>query len=209
MELKEIEIEQRILDKARELFFFFGIKSITMEDISKHLGMSKKTLYTHFKDKGEIVNVIMGDLLKKHLEESIAANENSQNAIEEVVLQAEALYTVFKEVKPSVFFEVEKYFPSLSGQFIDHRYKCMLETIKANLQRGRNERIYREDFDIAFVSQIRLDQLVSAFDEKAYSKVELSIPKIISNLNSFYLNAICNEQGRRILSTYIKSIKIK
>lgn len=123
--------------------------------------------------------------------------------IEEVILQSKALYEVFKEVKPSVFYEVDKYFPALSDQFVDHRYKCMLETIKSNLKRGMEESSYREDFDIAFVAQIRLNQLMSAFDENAYSYFEFGIPRTIAKLNSFYLNAICTDEGKKILATYI------
>ena len=204
MELKETEMQHRILEKARELFFFFGVKSITMDDISKHLGISKKTLYTFYKDKGELVRLVMGDLLSKHTEETLKIKEKAQNSIEEVALQAQILYTVFKEVKPNVFFEVEKYFPDLAGQFSDHRYSCMLEGIKENLERGKAEELYREDLDVAFTAQVRLNQLISAFDEKAYESVEFNIRQIINKLTLFYLNAICSTEGKQLIAKYLK-----
>ena len=51
----KIEAEDRILESATELFYRFGIKSITMDDVAKHLSMSKKTLYQYFRDKNEMV----------------------------------------------------------------------------------------------------------------------------------------------------------
>lgn len=193
-------MEVRILDKARELFFFFGVKSITMDDISKHLGISKKTLYAYYKDKNELVHLIMGDLLNKHVAEMMDVKQKAQNAIEEVVLNAQALFQVFKDLKPNVLLEVEKYFPVLAGQFVDHKHNCMLELIKENLERGKDEGLYRDDLDTAFIAQVRLNQLISAFEEKAYPEVEFNVQKIIKQLTSFYLNAICTTKGKQLIA---------
>lgn len=200
MELKNVEMETRILEKARELFFFFGVKSITMDDISKHLGISKKTLYTYYKDKSELVHLIMGNLLVKHTEEMLRLKDTTKNAVEEVVLNSQALYSVFKDIKPNVFFEIEKYFPELANQFLDHRHSCMLKLIKNNLKRGKTEGLYREDLEIDFTAQLRLNQLVSAFDEKAYSPIEFSIQKIINKVTTFYLNGICTTKGKQLIA---------
>lgn len=195
MELKATDIEQRILDKARELFFFFGIKSVSMDDIAKHLGISKKTLYTHYKDKNEIVNIVMEELINKHGQEILNAISISENAIEEVFLQNKALINVFKDVKPNIFFEIDKYFPEISGQFSDHRYNCILEGIKENL--------YRQDLVVDFTAEIRLNQLLNAFDPKAFSDT-LNFSEALNQLTIFYLNAITIPDTQKLISTYFK-----
>lgn len=204
MELKEISMQERILDKARELFFFFGIKSISMDDIAKHLSISKKTLYTHYRDKSEIVHTIMIDLLSKYDEEMLLVSDKAENAVEEVVLHVKVLYAVFRDLKPNVFFEVEKYFPELACQFLNHRYSCVLKGIKENLQRGKAEGLFRDDLEVPFTAQIRLNQLVSAFDEKTYETLEYSVEKILNKITSFYLNAICSSKGKKLIATHIK-----
>ncbi|WP_161603032.1 TetR/AcrR family transcriptional regulator [Pedobacter arcticus] len=193
-------METRILEKARELFFFFGVKSITMDDLCKHLGISKKTLYTYYKDKNELVHLIMGDLLDQHVAEMAKLKDKATNAVDEVVLNAKALYSVFKDLKPNVIFEVEKYFPELAEQFLNHRHSCMLEVIKENLERGKTEGLYREDIETDFVAQVRLNQLVSAFDEKAYPLVAFNVQKIIYKLTSLYLNSICSIKGKQLIA---------
>lgn len=200
MDLKEVEMQTRILEKARELFFFFGVKSITMDDISKHLGISKKTLYTYYKDKSELVHLVMGDLLSQHVAEMADLKERAANAVEEVVLNSKAIYSVFKDLKPNVLFEVEKYFPELACQFLNHRHNCMLAVIKENLERGKTEGLYRADLETDFVAQVRLNQLVSAFDEKAYPFVSFNIQKIICKLTSLYLNSICSTKGKQLIA---------
>ncbi|MDP4588692.1 MAG: TetR/AcrR family transcriptional regulator, partial [Flavobacteriales bacterium] len=51
MDSKELEIIQ----KATEIFMQYGIKSVNMDDIARHLGISKKTLYKYVSDKKELV----------------------------------------------------------------------------------------------------------------------------------------------------------
>src|SRR3546814_2940816 len=53
---RRIDVEERILSGAEELFCRYGIKSITMDDIAGHLGISKKTIYQFYKDKKELVH---------------------------------------------------------------------------------------------------------------------------------------------------------
>ncbi|WP_442795218.1 TetR/AcrR family transcriptional regulator [Pelobium manganitolerans] len=199
MELKETDIQDRILEKARELFFFFGVKSITMDDIAKHLSISKKTLYSCYKDKAEIVNLIMGDLLQAHVAEILKTKETAANAVEEVLTQSRVLYQIFKEVKPNVFFEIEKYFPEIAGQFADHRGTCVLESISQNLERGIAEGLYRNNLDIPFVARLRLNALMSAFDEKAF-EMEMPTLHILNKLTSFYLHAICSAEGKKLIA---------
>ena len=203
MELRVTDTEQRILDKARELFFHFGIKSVSMDDIAKDLGISKKTLYAHYKDKNEIVSIIMEGLLERHGNAIIEARSAAKNAIEEVFLQNKVLLNIFKDVKPNLLFEIDKYFPEVSGQVNKHRYDCILEAIKENLKRGLEENLYTIDLAIDFIAQIRLNQLLDAFDPKALSE-NLNFPDALHQLTLFYLNAITTPESKKLLITYLK-----
>ena len=46
--------KQKILKVASELFSEFGFLGVSMEDIAKHLGITKAALYYHFRSKKEI-----------------------------------------------------------------------------------------------------------------------------------------------------------
>ena len=50
---------QEIIHQVAELFRDFGIKSLTMDDISSSLGISKKTLYKYVSDKNDLVNKVI------------------------------------------------------------------------------------------------------------------------------------------------------
>ena len=40
-----MEIKDRIIEGAAELFKTYGIKSVTMDSLASHLGISKRTIY--------------------------------------------------------------------------------------------------------------------------------------------------------------------
>lgn len=201
MELKVIEREAKILEKAKELFFFFGVKTITMADLSKNLKISKKTLYSYYKNKGEMINLIMGNLLTKQSEELLNIKGNAKNAIEEVIQHAKLSYSTFKDLKPNAVLELEKSFPKLAEKFSNRQRGYMLSSIKENLERGKKEGVYRNDLDVAFTAQLRLNQLTSAFDEQAFSPLTYNIRNIIDKLTAFYLNAICVEESKILITT--------
>ncbi len=53
MELNEI------LSKAFELYYKYAIKSVTMDDVARELGISKKTLYQYVSNKTELVEKVI------------------------------------------------------------------------------------------------------------------------------------------------------
>src|SRR5947209_4895834 len=54
---------QRIVDAARAHFFSHGFRSVTMNDLAAELGISKKTLYTHFPGKFDLLEAVLADKL--------------------------------------------------------------------------------------------------------------------------------------------------
>jgi len=52
---------QRIVDAARVHFFSHGFRSVTMDDLAEELGISKKTLYTHFPGKFDLLEAVLAD----------------------------------------------------------------------------------------------------------------------------------------------------
>ena len=55
----------KILKGVEELVFKYGIKNITMDEISRHMGISKKTIYQYFKDKDEMIHHLIAHKLKE------------------------------------------------------------------------------------------------------------------------------------------------
>ena len=75
----------RIIQGGEDLFLKAGIKSVTMDDIAKHLGMSKKTIYQFFKDKNELVIALVSKKLRQDEDDMCDIINQSGNVIEKMI----------------------------------------------------------------------------------------------------------------------------
>ena len=60
---------QNLLTKGRELFWKYGIRRVTVEEICKEAGMSKMTFYKFFPNKIELAKTILTQIMESALEE--------------------------------------------------------------------------------------------------------------------------------------------
>ena len=60
-----IETQDKIMRTASEEFAQFGIRSVSIDDICKKLGMSKKTFYTYYPTKDELVSDILNHAVEE------------------------------------------------------------------------------------------------------------------------------------------------
>jgi AcrR family transcriptional regulator len=82
--MEEIDIKGKILKGADELFTKYGVRSISMDDIARHLTVSKKTLYQHFADKEDIVTLACKTHIDRHVVEFEEIRNTAENAIDEL-----------------------------------------------------------------------------------------------------------------------------
>ena len=55
--------EKQIIEAAKNLFNKFGFKKVTMDEIAKEAGVTKRTVYAYFKSKEELFQVIVNEEL--------------------------------------------------------------------------------------------------------------------------------------------------
>ena len=128
-----MEIKDRILFGAQDLFFKYGIKSITMDDIAKHLAVSKKTIYQFFADKNELVETLLSESLKRDENELRQIQKDSENVIEEVLSLMKHMGNMFSKVHPNIFYDLQKYHPEAWKQFIVFKENCMAKMVEDSI----------------------------------------------------------------------------
>src|SRR6195952_2956104 len=94
---------ERIISGGEELFLQAGIKSVTMDDIARHLGMSKKTIYQFFGDKNELVVSLVKNRMQEDEKEMNAIMESSENVIEEMIKMMKCSEEILSRANPIVF----------------------------------------------------------------------------------------------------------
>src|SRR5690606_34223659 len=107
-------------------------------------------------------------------------------------------------VNPGFFYELEKFFPAAWFKLEQHKKQVLLPGIIENLERGKKENNYREELDVLFMADVRIIQLTHALHPNVFSARRMSNSFLIRNLTSFYLHGITTEQGKKLISKYIK-----
>jgi len=149
-------MKERIQQKARELFMRYGFRSVTMDEIAGQTGISKKTLYQFFEDKDALVEAVMRSELDYMQTQCTKQMKEAENAIEEIFLDMDAMEVVMDAMNPQIVFDLEKFYPKTFEKFKKHKNNFLLDIIKKNLERGIDEEVYRNDFDIEIIARFRL-----------------------------------------------------
>jgi len=198
-----MDVKERIREKAKELFFRYGFKSVTMDEIASQLGMSKKTLYQYYGDKDMLVDEIMDgemECMRADYHEMKAAAEN---AIDECLRDLESMEAVMNTMNPIVVFDLEKFYPKTFAKFKKHKNTFWLEEIRSNIERGRSEELYRTDFDVEIIARFRIDAAFIMFNQEMFPYPKYNLMQVGKEIYLHFLNGIVTTKGKKILDKYI------
>ena len=196
-----------ILQSARNLFMKYGVKSVSMDDISKALGLSKKTLYNFIENKKDLIYQVMENFINEDEAVIQDLRKHSKDAVDEMILLANHVLQFLRTMKPSLTYDLIKYHPK-TWKLIDTRHMGFIrEMIRENVIRGMKEGLYRNDLDpdiIAemYVAHSRLMTNEDVFPLKKYQMTELYLSQIY-----YHINGIVNSKGSSLFKKYLKDLK--
>jgi AcrR family transcriptional regulator len=192
-----------VLNKAKELFFTYGLKSISMDDLAKQSGVSKKTIYQAVADKQELVGKVVDELILCHKDATTTSGQTAKDAVAELVNLSCLPFDTLASININFFYELEKFFPAEWKKLLAHREKFMLPTVIKNLERGIDEGNYRADIDVSFTAHIRLQQIATALNPVSFSDKKIDPRQLMNDLTLFYLHSITTIKGKRLLNKYL------
>ncbi|RAJ85359.1 AcrR family transcriptional regulator [Chitinophaga dinghuensis] len=197
-------VKDRIMETALKMFRTYGVKGVTMFDIARDCGISKKTLYEHFEDKQSLINDALRELLNDHIQFAEKNHTETANAIEELVNQMQFIRSKARTLNPVMLFEIEKYHPDTWKEVELFRTDCILYGIKENLKRGMSEGLYRKNLDIDIVARMRQLQLEAAFDPIHYPADHYEMHKVMDEVTTHFILGVATLQGHKLAYQYLQ-----
>ena len=149
---------KNILSKVRELYTKYGIKSITMDDVAKELGISKKTLYQHVTDKEDLVGKFIDNEIELRQKQICECFKAGYNAIEELFEISFFMNKLMREQNPATEHDLKKYYPEQYQKIVKVRREGMFSYILLNLKKGKKEGLYRDDMDDEVIAKLYLSR---------------------------------------------------
>lgn len=196
-------MKERILTAAEQLFWKYGIRSVTMEDIAKRLGISKKTIYQHFTDKEDILYQVIQEKVKADMTEMHCMSVETANPIEELMLVLEMMRKNQHEVNPNLLIDIKRYYPQAFVLFRQHMDQHIMKSILGNIQKGVSQGLYRSDINPAILARMRVEQIELAFNHDFFPTDHYSMLDIQRELIHHFVRGMLTEQGFTIYNLYV------
>jgi TetR/AcrR family transcriptional regulator, cholesterol catabolism regulator len=204
--MEEINIKDKILKGAEDLFMKYGIRSISMDDIARHLSVSKKTLYQHFADKEDIVTMTCQSHLNRNSQEFINIKDKSTNAIEELANISMCLKRSMEDINPSLLFDLQKYHPRAWSVWLNHKNKFIRDSVVRNLRQGIEEGYFRPEINTEIIAAMRLELVQLAFDEEIFPREKFRLPDVQMAIFDHFVHGLVTERGRKLYLKYKEKV---
>ncbi len=194
-----------IITKAANMFIRLGFKSVTMDDISKDMCISKKTIYSHFKNKSELVEEST-DYIFEHINNGIhAIREEKLDAIQELFRIKQFVLETLKDEKSSPQYQLEKFYPHIHQKFKNKHLNVVHTCIVDNIERGISSGSYRQEIDIDFVARIYYIGITGIKDHETFPPALYQQKTLMSNFLDYHIRAIATNKGLLTLENILNN----
>lgn len=199
---------QQILIGALDVFMKYGIRSVTMDDLARHLGVSKKTIYKYVSDKKELV--LKG--MEYHHQLEVCAIEEcikqNFNAIDENFEISRVIADQLKNVHPSVMYDLQKYYPEAMTSFQQYKMTVVKEWVSSNMQRGIDQGLYREDLNIPVLTAMYLARMDDFFNRDLFPE-DVPFAEIYLEVFRYHIRGLASEKGIEYLKEKVKNTQTR
>lgn len=186
----------------------YGIRSVSMDDIAAQLGMSKKTIYQFFADKDELVEAVVNDELDATQNDCLKCREQAKDAIEEMLLTMDQVHEQFSNMNPMVVFDLEKFHQQAYQKFSKHKNDFLYKVIKANIERGIKEELYRPELNIDIICKYRLETMMLPFNVFIFPPGKYNLANVTHDMMEHFLFGLVTLKGYKQILKY-KQERIK
>lgn len=197
-----METQERIVMKAHELYMRYGIRSVSMDEIAAHLGMSKKTIYQFYADKDALVEAVISIEMTENEKECSNQRNLCENAIHEFFLTLDMVQEMLKAMNPAILFELEKFHPKAYKKFNDHKNSFFADVVKDNLRRGIEEDLYRPEINIDILAKYRVGCMFLIFNPDLFPPSKVNITDVLWETTYNFLHGLANVKGQKQILKY-------
>lgn len=196
-------MKKNILHKATDMFITLGFKSVTMDDLANEMGISKKTIYKHYKNKTTLVEAASLNLFEAISEGINHIYDEKHNPIAELYEIKNFVRVYLKNENSSPQYQLQKYYPkiykSLKAKQFDVMHSCVID----NLNRGIDDEIFRNTIDVEFISRLYFSSMSTIKDIELFPQSLFSINTSMENFLEYHIRGISTDKGIQLLNNLI------
>jgi AcrR family transcriptional regulator len=183
-----------LVTKISKLFKKYGIKSVTMDDIARKFGISKKTLYKNFKNKNEVIEKFVQLEFNTEVNDLEKICHSHSNAIEQFLALNKYLANKLYNLNLALTYDLSKYYPLIWEEFNTKIRKQISSLINQNIQIGIEQGFYHKNIRSDIITAFYMFKFdINAFE--SYDGLKENIDEIFNTLFVYQVRGIANSKG--------------
>ncbi len=180
---------------------------MTMDDISRELGVSKKTLYQHFENKDSLIEAVINTHVEREQSCTEIITSSAKDALDEVKKIGVFFSTTIEDVSPSTLFDLQKYYYKSWETLMKKQDEHIINSIVRNIEKGIAEGNYRPDVNPAVIARIYAKATYMIVEEISNPNSKFSRKEMIWELHNYHIHAIATPKGLRLWKKYNETEK--
>ena len=187
----------RILNRARDQFFRQGFTRVTMDDMAREIGVSKKTIYKHFPSKYEILRELL-KLKMKEVESGV--NRIVNLGSKDIVGTLNQMYT-FVALQLSEFGQLfirdmERNAPDIWKEVDERRTRTVLKTFGHLFNEGMRKGAIKSNLDPQLLILIHTTLIQRIMNPEILSQLPLTAAQTLDTLREVVFEGILTDKAR-------------
>ncbi|MDW9382602.1 TetR/AcrR family transcriptional regulator [Chryseobacterium sp. JV558] len=156
------QLSQQILETASGLYLKYGLKKVTMDDISKAVGKSRTSIYYYYKNREEVFQAVLDNLIKEVISEidsKMRKKRTFEGKIHEFCLSkvktSEERSSFFRAIESGMDNEEKsKHITDAHNRMMEAERNLLLNLFSANINNGSISKVAIEEQEtIIFILQ--------------------------------------------------------
>lgn len=148
-------VREEIVETAAEKMRSVGIRSVSIDDICRQLGISKKTFYVYFESKDQLVKEMLL-LHEQKMEEKMLREVEGKSVVQILHEWADMAKNNEKDLEqpPPLMYDLQKYYPALCNMHKEHLCEMLCRNLKRFICKGQQEGVFRAELDADLTAQL-------------------------------------------------------
>lgn len=198
-------LTEKMFSSAFSLFMKYGVKSVSMDDIARNLGVSKKTIYSVVDNKKELIEKVIRDFIKGEEKAVKKIIKSSTDSIDEMLNIGRHIIQFMREMKPSLVFDLQKYHPAIWKIIETEHFSFIEKVVHSNIEKGMKSDLYRPEINPVIITKLYMAKSKELVNEDVFPNKTFDKPELLEQFFIYHLNGIASDQGKKHLNSKISN----
>ncbi len=183
----------------------YGIRSVSMDDIARSLGISKKTLYQLVENKADLIRRVYSQMKACEESEMVAIRERATDAIDEILQVGLYVIQELRQLSPTTVYDMQKYYADIYRE-MEHAHSTYLyEYIRTNIERGIEQGLYRKNVHPDIVTKLFVGKSLLVGDDVQFPTDKYDLETLFKQHLRYHIYGIASPKGLALLHQHLET----